>query len=294
MKKRLFIFATLGLLILLLVPAALAQEERSGAVVTVAHDEVIDDDLYASGESVLIDGTITGDLISFSSNTTINGTVEGDVLAMGQTLTINGEVGGSVRSAGMLTTLNPTAHVGKDLFVAGYGLNTAEGSMVEGDIRFFGGQGTLDGDVGGDVIVAGAGVTINGNVAGDVETNVAAESGAPPFDFTQFMPPEAQGVPMIIGGIQIGENAQIDGQVIVTAPENANLAPIRERFPDASITETAVTTAPARNPWLSALARMISLLLVRALVAFFKPDFVAEPSGFFQTKHPARPRSMPV
>ncbi len=282
-KKSLYTFLAL-IILLLIVPGVIAQEERSDEVVTVNHDEVIDDDLYASGESVIIDGVITGDLISFSSQTTINGTVEGDVLAMGQYLTVNGEVGGSVRTAGMVTTLNPTAHVGKDLFVAGYGLNTAENSLVEGDIRFYGGQGTLNGDVGGDVIVAGAGVAINGDVGGDIQTNVGAETGSTSFDYTQFMPPEMSDMPMITGGIRIGDEAQIGGQVSVTVPENADLTSLRNRFPDAIIEETAVTQSPAQNPWLSALTRLISLLLVGALVAGVRPSFVSEIAGFLEEK----------
>ncbi|PID87111.1 MAG: hypothetical protein CSA11_03240 [Chloroflexi bacterium] len=283
MKKFLYLILA-AVLLCLMVPGVLAQEERSDTVVTVAHDEVIDDDLYVSGESVIVDGVITGDLISAATQTTINGTVEGDVLAMERYLIINGDVGGSVRTTGMMTTVSAKAHIGKDLFFVGYGLNVAEGSLIEGDVRFYGGQGLLHGDVGGDVIMSGAGVVIDGDVGGDVKANVGAEVGSSAFDYTQFLPPDMSDIPMVIGGIQIGDEARISGQVSVTAPENANLAPIRDRFSDATIVETAVTESPAQNPWLKALTRLISLLLVGALVAGVKPVFVSEVTGFLEEK----------
>jgi cytoskeletal protein CcmA (bactofilin family) len=283
MKKQIVILSILALLMMVMTPAAFAQEERSGTIVTIAHDEVIDDDLYVTADSVLIDGTITGDLITFSSQTTINGTVEGDVLAIGQYLTVNGEVGGSVRAVNMITTLNPTAHLGKDLFVSGYGLNTEAGSVVEGDVRFFGGQGTLNGDVGGNVIVSGGGVTINGSVDGDVTTNVGAETNAPPMDFMQFIP-GAPAMPPMTGGVQFGDGAEVAGDINITAPETANLDAVRARFPNANVETTAVTQAEPENPWIHLITRLVSLLLVGALVAWFKPDSVAELSGFIQSK----------
>jgi hypothetical protein len=284
MKKRLVSIGLLALLVLIIAPAALAQEERSGSVVIVEAAETIDDDLYASGELVVIDGRITGDLIVTASQTTINGVVEGDVLAVGQYLTVNGEVGGSVRSLGMTTSINSSAAVGKDVFVAGYSLYTAEGSVIEGDVRFFGGQGTLNGDVGGDVIVSGAGVTVNGSVGGDVKTEVGAETGTTPMpDFSQMIP-GAPALPPITGGLQIGEGAEIAGQVQVTAPETVNLDAVRQRFPEAMITQTAVTVAPPANPWATALTRLISVLLVGVAFAWFRPAYVAELSDYLRTK----------
>ncbi|MCK4331752.1 MAG: hypothetical protein KAW81_04245, partial [Dehalococcoidia bacterium] len=40
----------------------LAADLRSGDTITVASGEVVDDDLYIAGESIVIDGTISGDL----------------------------------------------------------------------------------------------------------------------------------------------------------------------------------------------------------------------------------------
>ena len=87
----------------------LAADLRSADTVTVAAGEVVDDDLYVAGNTVVIDGVVNGDLWAFGSIITINGEVKGSIVAAGQTVSINGNVGHAVRLAG--ETLNYTIWV---------------------------------------------------------------------------------------------------------------------------------------------------------------------------------------
>src|SRR5437870_4762579 len=90
-----------GLFLMLLLPAqALAADPRQGETVVVGPNETINDDLYAAGGTITIQGTINGDLVAAGSTITISGVVNGDVIAAGGTITISGPVRGSVRSGG--------------------------------------------------------------------------------------------------------------------------------------------------------------------------------------------------
>jgi hypothetical protein len=54
-----------------------AAEFRADKSVHVKSDEVIEGDLYAFGEHVLIEGTVKGDLIAAGRHVVVKGTVEG-------------------------------------------------------------------------------------------------------------------------------------------------------------------------------------------------------------------------
>ncbi|PIP48826.1 MAG: hypothetical protein COX14_02585 [Chloroflexi bacterium CG23_combo_of_CG06-09_8_20_14_all_45_10] len=66
MSKRIFKGLAAILIVTLLtiftVVPVLAFDARSGATVTVASGETVDDDLYVGANTVIIDGTINGDL----------------------------------------------------------------------------------------------------------------------------------------------------------------------------------------------------------------------------------------
>ena len=82
--KFLSLLTLLALSFFVFVPTAYAFDGRNGQTVTIGEDEVIDEDLYLSGETVIMNGTVNGDLVVFATNITINGSVSGDVQAAGK------------------------------------------------------------------------------------------------------------------------------------------------------------------------------------------------------------------
>ena len=54
----------LGLMVFGLTSSVWAADFRSGDVVVISADEVIDDDLFVSGERIEVNGTVTGDLFA--------------------------------------------------------------------------------------------------------------------------------------------------------------------------------------------------------------------------------------
>ncbi len=128
----------------------------------------IDDDLYAFGQSVTIDGTIDGDLISgcytISNNGKIGGStnisaykyiesgkVKGSVRTFSNTAHFSGYIGRSALLICSDVTIDRGAEIEKDAFIAG-GTATIDG-VINGDLTFYGGQIYISGEIGGDVII---------------------------------------------------------------------------------------------------------------------------------------------
>src|SRR5215207_693378 len=95
-SKLFFVFSLLAFLLLTFTRPASAFDGRSGENIVIASDEVIDDDLYVTARTFVLDGTVNGDLIAAGQTITINGTVEGDLMAAGQTIVVNGSVTGAI------------------------------------------------------------------------------------------------------------------------------------------------------------------------------------------------------
>ena len=92
---------------------ALAADARSGETVTIASGEVIDDDLYIAGNSIIIDGIVDGDLWAVGGTITVNGRVSGSIVAVGETVDINGDAAHTVRVGG--SNLNIRGNINGDL-----------------------------------------------------------------------------------------------------------------------------------------------------------------------------------
>ncbi len=167
----------------------LAAQFRHGDDVTVGQGEVIDDDLYVAGTTIIIDGTINGDLVAAGETIRVNGRVTGSIFAAGQTIVVAGEVGGSLIAAGRTVTvsgsvdhsariagetLSISGKVGRDILAAGNSLHTAGGAVINRDLVFSGTESFLSGSVGRMVKGAGSKVTLAGDVKGDVDIRAEA------------------------------------------------------------------------------------------------------------------------
>jgi cytoskeletal protein CcmA (bactofilin family) len=151
--------------------AALAAVVRRGETVTIGPDEVLNEDLYAFGSTILIQGTVRGDVITAARTLEISGTVEGDVLSMTGDTRISGQVQGSVRAAS--GTLVVTGQVGEDCVAATGQARFEPGARVGGDIFLAANTATLQAPVGGQVQAAAETLTLEAPVTGNVRAEVA-------------------------------------------------------------------------------------------------------------------------
>lgn len=186
-----FIFV-FGLFVAGAVPAFGADRATADFVV-VGVDEVIEEDLYAVGNSVDVRGTIDGDLIAFSgTEVRIGGLVTGDVIAVTGRVVIDGTVEGSVRA-----TAGSVSVVG----------------IVERDVVVVAGSTEVTGSVRGDLLVWGWSLNLAGSVEGFVwgqtigTTRISGDIG---HDFE-----------MTVGGLEVLAGASIVGDLGYRSPDPA-------------------------------------------------------------------------
>ena len=207
--------------VLLLGSPVAAAEFRSGKEVTIVKDEVIEDDLYMTGETMTVEGTVKGDVVASGKVVRIEGVVEGDVMAAGQAVVIDGEVHDDVRIAGMTLTLGEAAGVGDDLFTAGFSFESAAGSRVGGKTIVTGYQALIAGEHQEDLQAALVGLRIEGEVAGDVDAAVESEAG--PAWWTQFMQSPVP-LPDVGPGLTLGPAARVGGDLSYKSMSAAEIA----------------------------------------------------------------------
>ncbi|MCZ7396923.1 MAG: hypothetical protein O8C59_00170 [Candidatus Methanoperedens sp.] len=74
-----------------------ASEFKSGDELVITKDEVINDDIYFAGSSVIVEGTINGDLVAAGGEIKVTGTINGGIIAAGGSILVNGNVTGDMR-----------------------------------------------------------------------------------------------------------------------------------------------------------------------------------------------------
>lgn len=183
----------------------------------VGADEVIDDDLFISGETVEINGTINGDVFAAGNNVTVNGTVSGSLVTGAQVVLINGDVKGSIYSGASTFTLGSTAEVGRNVYYGGFNLSAEPGSLVGRDLLVGAYQAFLSGEIGRDVRAGTGALEITGIVGNDVIAEVAGTAEGQQL-YNYSTPP---GVDKVVPfGIRVSDDAYIGGTLNYKSSEN--------------------------------------------------------------------------
>jgi cytoskeletal protein CcmA (bactofilin family) len=289
-RKWFSLFSLLLLATFVFVPTAYAFDGRGGDRIVIPADEVVNDDLYLGAEEIVIDGTIQGDLVAGARTITINGTIEGDLIAAGQEIIINGSVLDDVRVAGAVLTLGSQARVSDDLLGVGYSLETRSGSAVGGIIGFGGYQALLTGDVHEDVYLGTNRAYLDGKVQGDVTASVTSGTDQPPFNSWMYTP-NMPVVPSVPAGLNLGDNAQVDGSLEYTTREPQSIPPAQVLGPiDHIIPEITMQTGEvpqgsvAAASFLRSLRRGIALIVVGLLIAWLAPAWILKPADELQQR----------
>jgi cytoskeletal protein CcmA (bactofilin family) len=171
MKRAAAILTGLIIAILMVPLVASAQvinhDQSKGDRTRVESGQTIDDDLYITGRTIVIEGTVNGDVYAAGSSITIRGTVNGDVFAAGQDILIGGTVTGSARLAGSTIRLNnPT--IGGSVTSFSQNLNIENNTKIGGGLNFAGDSVEVRGSVGRGILGAASDVTLGGSVGKDV------------------------------------------------------------------------------------------------------------------------------
>jgi cytoskeletal protein CcmA (bactofilin family) len=278
-RHRFLILLGLMLLaVLLVVPSVWAAESRSGEQVIIGPEEVIDDDLYATANEVVVEGTIRGDLVAFGQSVTVDGAVEGDLIAAGQSVEIGGTVDDDARIAGQALLLSEGASVGDDLIAAAYSLENEPESNVGGTVWYAGYQALLAGTVSEDLAGAVNALTLGGELGGDVDVDVDGEDGeaAPPV----FVPLPQAPIPTVEPGLTLTDSALIGGNLTYQSSTEAQIDPgaqiegdvVREERPVEE--EEEATRSPVAEAMVDALRSLVSLVLVGLLLVWLAPGWI--------------------
>ncbi len=266
---------------------AQAVDFQSGDQITVGRDQVIDDDLYASATTVVIDGTVKGDLIAFAQQITINGTVEGDLLGAAQVITINGAVNDDARIAAQVITVGPSAKIGHGIMAAAYSLEQQQGSAVGGDVLYAGYQALLAGTVSRDVHGAAQALAIRGAVGRNVTANVGDRTAGPAM--VGPMPSVPAAIPSIPPGLTVDSTARIGGQVTYQSRTPGEVHPCAQVQGRVLQMAPPAAAAPAAAPTLADAAidnvrRFLALFLVGLLLLWLAPRFLSTLADTVQTR----------
>jgi predicted anti-sigma-YlaC factor YlaD len=166
-----------------------ALERRHGDFVTVAANEIVDDtllasantvrvegvvngDLLAFGRTVEVRGTVKGDLISCAQRTEVSGTVEGHIYTLSHSLDLEGQLGHSIYGLVQSLHVDDGGRVGEGIVVAA-GDARLEG-MVKRSVNIFTSNGDVSGSIGRDLTMTGRSLTLTNTarVGGNLSAHV--------------------------------------------------------------------------------------------------------------------------
>ncbi len=269
----------------------------------IAADEVIDDDVFISSDTIIVDGTVNGNLIGTGGQIFVNGNVNGDVIISGGHATIQGRVngnvgftggelriGGSVRGSlfflGSSMVLEPSGMVGRNLFFNGFSLETQPESLIRQDVLVSGFQGLLAGQVGRDVQAEVAALQLDGVIGRDVKAKVS-EPGTDSFPVGLSWPNMP---PPVDTGLRVAEDADIGGTLLyISSAEQAEAirsAPgggVVYQAPEEPVERTDF--AWVAGQWmLTRMRDLITLLVIGALVMWRVPAVLSRAADRARTK----------
>ncbi len=134
---------------------------------TIQKDEVVDDDLFISAETVEILGTVNGDVYAGAGTFRLSGTVNGNVHVGAGMTTISGVTTGSVYAGtGNITVEN--ARIGNSLLIGAGTVNIDRDSKINGSLIIGAGSAAVGSPVGRNVFIGAGTVDLNSAVGGEV------------------------------------------------------------------------------------------------------------------------------
>lgn len=267
------------------VPAASAYDGRTGERVVVARDEVINDDLFVSGNTVTVDGTVNGDLIAVGQTVVINGKVTGNLIAAGSGVTVNGEVGHDVFAAAGVVTIGPKAQIGYNAYTAGGSVETQAGSLVGGSLLLAAGQGLVSGQVTNDLLAGANRLHLESTVGRNAK--LAADASTASYSFnSMYYGPNTPQMPFVQPGLTFGPEARVAGSLEYTSPETVAAAnnvssEVTHSLPpqDQQLSQELAQRQSTSSYVFDAIRRLVALLLIGLLIATLAPRWVTVPAG---------------
>lgn len=261
MKKIILVFALIFSSIIF-THSAQAFEIKIDDSVTLGKEEIADGNIYASCDTMKIEGTVNGDVIALCKSVVINGTVSGDVISFSQDITINGEVKGSVRVASNKILIN--GNIGHNVNAFGTEINLTASSTVGWDVLISGVNGNFNGVIDGN---------LHGNIA---STNIGGKIGK---NINLTIESNNQ------GGLLINKEAIVGGDLIYTATQEARI----ESLSAIAGTVSQATPKEKNQNTISIVSNIFykisALFLIGLILISLKKSFVSDVTKNLETKN---------
>ena len=186
-SRRWIVVAFMAFLAVAVSGATLAAEFVGDETYRLAEGETVDDDLYIAATEIYINGTVKGDLLAAATYIEVgpSGVVEGDLWAVANGVVIHGTVLDDLRAAGSGVELTGTvaddafigAGSGQTTLPAGPGSQAISGGLhvtgeIGGDMYVGAGEADISGAVGGDFRGALGTLDLSGTIGGDADIQV--------------------------------------------------------------------------------------------------------------------------
>lgn len=209
--RMLIVFALTLLLTLAITPAAHAGEVIEGRPDAVLEEgETVEDDLFITGNQVLVAGTVEGDLFATGEEIVISGDVYGNVFAAGTSVTVSGTVDGALLFGGYDLTLEDGATIRRNVYFGGFSFQAMSDSLVNRSIYGGGYQMILDGTVAHDITAGLGALKLSGPVGGDVNIEIGEPTTKP--DVNVIVGPGTPVVKVLDPGYEV-EESLVDGDL---------------------------------------------------------------------------------
>ncbi len=202
-----------------------ASEFRSGDKLIITKDEVVNDDIYFAGSSVIVEGTINGDLVAAGGEIRVTGTINGGIMAAGGSIIVNGNVTDDIRAAGGEVKIG--GDVGDNVLAFTGQFVLEKNARIARDLTLGAGNAVIDGTVNGninggatDLEMSGA---VKGNVTVELDNNIKIFPGATIGGNLEYKAPHKGEISGLVSGkttyketpVKKGDlQSKIDGEII--------------------------------------------------------------------------------
>lgn len=167
MNRKLLYTAFLIAAVFLIASSINAIETLKDDKVHISNLHTIDGDLYAWGETIIIDGTVDGDIAIGGYEVNTNGTIKQSANIFAYNGTIDGYIEGSMRMFAYQASMY--GHVGRSAVIMAAILRIDQKAVIERDLIANGGSVMFDGTVNGNARLYGDEIRVSGTINGDLE-----------------------------------------------------------------------------------------------------------------------------
>jgi hypothetical protein len=137
-----------------------ALTSRTGDAISVAADEIIDDDIIIFGQNVDVSGTVLGDVYAFGQSVKITGDIGGSIFTGGANITVDAKSVESVWAAG--GAVEVLGNITRNAVLAGGSICVCDGASVGKDLGVYSGKVSVEGAVNGTLRGSVGKLTLSG------------------------------------------------------------------------------------------------------------------------------------